>query len=255
MVCSQGESVGPSDTSAGSGVQMSFAKATFRAEGSDQALDLNDPSFWEKVLGPKPAQRLLSDLTEGKLEGASDDYVTKFTMELRGLVEAILNERAMGNIHEDQETVSSILIELSVRGKNIPLTKELVELLPTLRFSNSDNEPEPEDDDDGEDGGKKKRPRRKKEKPPPATISDLAFSWAESVEGRKRQRRNIVRLHAVRVVAAVVASNLWSVVCWLPRRWSKPPQPLKTRRPVANVVAVLLVQEVGCRSTLSLCMV
>ena len=28
---------------------LSFAKATFAAEGSDQALDMNDPSFWEKV--------------------------------------------------------------------------------------------------------------------------------------------------------------------------------------------------------------
>jgi hypothetical protein len=31
------------------GATMSFSKATFAAEGSDQALDLNDPSFWEKV--------------------------------------------------------------------------------------------------------------------------------------------------------------------------------------------------------------
>jgi hypothetical protein len=57
---------------------LSFSKATFSAEGSDQALDMNDPSFWEKVLGAKPAQRLLSDLTEGKLEAGKDEYVTRF---------------------------------------------------------------------------------------------------------------------------------------------------------------------------------
>ena len=57
---------------------MSFAKATFAAEGSDQALDLNDPSFWEKVLGPKPAQRLLSDVTQGKLDHATPDAINAF---------------------------------------------------------------------------------------------------------------------------------------------------------------------------------
>jgi hypothetical protein len=43
-----------------------------------QKLDMNDPSFWEKVLGPKPAQRLLNDLTQGKLEGAKHDIVEVF---------------------------------------------------------------------------------------------------------------------------------------------------------------------------------
>lgn len=32
--------------------------------------------------------------------------------ELRDLVESVLNERSLGNIHEDQETVTAILIEL-----------------------------------------------------------------------------------------------------------------------------------------------
>ena len=36
---------------------MSFAKATFAAEGSDEALDLKDPSFWEKVRSPPPVFR------------------------------------------------------------------------------------------------------------------------------------------------------------------------------------------------------
>ena len=63
---------------------LSFSKATFSAEGSDQALDMNDPSFWEKVLGAKPAQRLLSDLTEGKLEAGSEEYITRFIGGLLG---------------------------------------------------------------------------------------------------------------------------------------------------------------------------
>ncbi len=40
-----------------------------------QRLDMNDPGFWEKVLGAKPAQRLLNDLTQGKLDGAKAEAI------------------------------------------------------------------------------------------------------------------------------------------------------------------------------------
>ena len=36
---------------------------------------MNDPGFWEKVLGAKPAQRLLNDLTQGKLDGAKAEAI------------------------------------------------------------------------------------------------------------------------------------------------------------------------------------
>ena len=68
---------GAAAAASSSGGAISFAKATFAAAGSDQALDLNDPAFWEKVLGPKPAQRMLHDLTEGKLEDSTEEYQTK----------------------------------------------------------------------------------------------------------------------------------------------------------------------------------
>lgn len=42
------------------------------------AVDMNDPTFWEKVLGAKPAQRLLTELTEGKLEAGSEEYIARF---------------------------------------------------------------------------------------------------------------------------------------------------------------------------------
>lgn len=57
---------------------MNLSKATFKAEGSGKDLDLKDPSFWEKVLGPKPAQRLLTALSEKRLEGGSAAYVEKY---------------------------------------------------------------------------------------------------------------------------------------------------------------------------------
>ncbi len=106
---------------AAKGPLLSFAKATFAAEGSDQALDLNDPSFWEKVLGPKPAQRLLSDVTQGKLDHAPADTVSAFLSELRELVQEMLARRLQGGVHEEAEAITAILVELQVRGKHIRL--------------------------------------------------------------------------------------------------------------------------------------
>ena len=60
--------------------------------------------------------------------------------ELRELVEAVLNDRAMGAVHPDAEVVTAIMIELGVRGKTISLPHEIVELLPQLKFTHSEND-------------------------------------------------------------------------------------------------------------------
>jgi hypothetical protein len=73
--------------------------------------------------------------------------------ELRELVEAVMNDRAMGAVHADTEVVTSIMIELGVRGKSIKLPHEIIELLPQLKFTHSDDEvveePAPEESGNG----------------------------------------------------------------------------------------------------------
>lgn len=49
-------------------VGLNLSKATFAVDDSDTKLDMSDPSFWEKVLGPRPANALLRDLQESVLD-------------------------------------------------------------------------------------------------------------------------------------------------------------------------------------------
>jgi hypothetical protein len=50
----------------------SLSKATFAVDDSDRTLDVTDASFWEKVLGPRPAETLLGELNSATLEDVGE---------------------------------------------------------------------------------------------------------------------------------------------------------------------------------------
>jgi len=102
---------------------LSFSKATFTAETSDTTIDFNDEQFWEKVLGPKPVQVLMTKVQEGWLRTASPEDLKEFLTELRDLARAVVQERQRGGSLADADQVLSILIELKVTG---PIIKDVV---------------------------------------------------------------------------------------------------------------------------------
>ncbi|RLN47960.1 hypothetical protein BBJ28_00001686 [Nothophytophthora sp. Chile5] len=95
---------------------LSFSKATFTAESSDTTIDFNDEKFWEKVLGPKPVQQLMTKVQEGWFKTASQEDVKGFMSQLRDLARAVVQERQRGGSLADADQVLAILIELKVTG-------------------------------------------------------------------------------------------------------------------------------------------
>ncbi|KAG7390037.1 hypothetical protein PHYPSEUDO_008999 [Phytophthora pseudosyringae] len=95
---------------------LSFSKATFTSESADTTIDFNDEKFWEKVLGPKPVQVLMTKVQEGWLKTASQDDVKGFLSQLRELARAVVKERQRGKSLADADQVLAILIELKVTG-------------------------------------------------------------------------------------------------------------------------------------------
>ncbi|KAE9345020.1 Chromodomain-helicase-DNA-binding protein 7 [Phytophthora fragariae] len=95
---------------------LSFSKATFTSESADATIDFNDEKFWEKVLGPKPVQVLMTKVQEGWLKTASQDDVKEFLSQLRELARAVVKERQRGKSLADADQVLAILIELKVTG-------------------------------------------------------------------------------------------------------------------------------------------
>ncbi|CEG37115.1 snf2 family nterminal domain containing protein [Plasmopara halstedii] len=95
---------------------LSFSKATFTSESADTTIDFNDEKFWEKVLGPKPVQVLMTKVQEGWLKTASQDEVKDFLLQLRELARAVVKERQRGKSLADADQVLAILIELKVTG-------------------------------------------------------------------------------------------------------------------------------------------
>ncbi|TMW56968.1 hypothetical protein Poli38472_002893 [Pythium oligandrum] len=102
---------------------LSFSKATFTAESSDTTIDFNDEQFWEKVLGPKPVQQLMTKVQEGWLSKATKDEIKEYLTELRELARQVVQERQRGGTMADADQVMSILIELKVTG---PVLKGVV---------------------------------------------------------------------------------------------------------------------------------
>lgn len=95
---------------------LSFSKATFTSEAADTTIDFNDEKFWEKVLGPKPVQVLMTKVQEGWLKTATQDDVKNFLFQLRELARAVVKERQRGKSLADADQVLAILIELKVTG-------------------------------------------------------------------------------------------------------------------------------------------
>ncbi|TDH68248.1 hypothetical protein CCR75_003480 [Bremia lactucae] len=95
---------------------LSFSKATFTSESADTTIDFNDEKFWEKVLGPKPVQVLMTKVQEGWLKTASQEDVKGFLLQLRELARAVVKERQRGKSLADADQVLAILIELKVTG-------------------------------------------------------------------------------------------------------------------------------------------
>ena len=271
LVCVSSSAQAAAGASAGAGASsgkppaaaLSFAKATFAADGSDQALDLNDPSFWEKVLGPKPAQRLLSDVTQGKLDNATTDTLSVFlsggllqsdarlpnltamvdfglvrghvstfvyvcvcvccvwcvyvhvcaccamnihSSELRELVQDVLAQRRDGNVHTDADTITSILVELQVRGKNVKLPYAID--MPTKDGDHGDDGSGGDDAAGGASAGaspgakaRKRKARRKSgqkrgsEDELPTTLAEQAAEWMESLENTRRERKSVTQFN------------------------------------------------------------
>lgn len=97
---------------------LNLSKATFAVDDSDRTLDVNDASFWEKVLGPKPAETLLGELSSDLL--ADPEKTAQFVADLTALLDDVFESRCNGDPHDASETVNSILIELSILGKTTP---------------------------------------------------------------------------------------------------------------------------------------
>ncbi|GMF16341.1 unnamed protein product [Phytophthora lilii] len=103
-------------TTASQTTALSFSKATFTSESADTTIDFNDEKFWEKVLGPKPVQVLMTKVQEGWLKTASQNDVKEFLSQLRELARAVVKERQRGKSLADADQVLAILIELKVTG-------------------------------------------------------------------------------------------------------------------------------------------
>ncbi|DAZ97083.1 TPA: hypothetical protein N0F65_001267 [Lagenidium giganteum] len=102
---------------------LNFSKASFTAESSDTTIDFNDDQFWEKVLGPKLVQVLMTKVQEEWLSTASKEDIKQFLTDLRDLARQVVQERQRGGAMPDADQVMSILIELKVTG---PILKGLV---------------------------------------------------------------------------------------------------------------------------------
>ena len=183
---------------------LNFSQATFVAEGSDEGLDIKDPTFWEKVLGPKKADSLLAAVTTGQLESAGAEKQRELLQGLKDLVEAAIAARMEGGIHEDQETLNACLEELRIRGKDAEVLareNESAAEQQDVAMEPAAESPQPEGDEDMEgstpDGGPQFS-RADKQSPKFGQIlvgkklALLANEWLEMLEGFSRRRRSMM---------------------------------------------------------------
>eukprot|EP01138_Halocafeteria_seosinensis_P003330 gb/GECG01003406.1/.p1 GENE.gb/GECG01003406.1/~~gb/GECG01003406.1/.p1 ORF type:complete len:1786 (+),score=287.15 gb/GECG01003406.1/:1-5358(+) len=121
-----------------------FNKATFASSENNENLDVNDPSFWEKVLGPRPIDKLQRTLEEGKVVGlkATDSQkqagtneggnsssteemsLEQFLSDICALVKEVDADARQGQRHDDAESIESLLVELKVRGSGVAAPAE-----------------------------------------------------------------------------------------------------------------------------------
>lgn len=96
----------------------SLSSATFRAD--DSVVDIQDPSFWEKVLGPKPADGLLADLSSTPSVLEDPTRLPQWVADSTALLDDVYYAKNENENHEAMETIASILVMLSVIGKRYP---------------------------------------------------------------------------------------------------------------------------------------
>ena len=106
-----------SETKKSSVPSLSLAKASFMASTEDGDVNFGDENFWEKVLGPKPVDRLMKFIRDGQLEKATEDETRNFLHEVGEMARGMWLRQAEGRKHEDAEGIMNVLIELKVRGR------------------------------------------------------------------------------------------------------------------------------------------
>jgi hypothetical protein len=90
-----------------------FSKTTFVADTADGEVDVNDPAFWQKVLGKDSRETLLNRLTDGTAT-ASPEAVRAFLVEIEGRVREIVSAKLDGTAHPPfLSHVSEALVQLS----------------------------------------------------------------------------------------------------------------------------------------------
>mmetsp|Transcript_4717 Transcript_4717/g.8359 ORF Transcript_4717/g.8359 Transcript_4717/m.8359 type:complete len:1668 (+) Transcript_4717:195-5198(+) len=81
---------------------ISFSKASFVAAGTDQEVDVSDPSFWTKVLGADPRSTLMARLEDGSVV-ETEEQKKSFFDELRAAGNQVIAEKLSGNVKPDFE--------------------------------------------------------------------------------------------------------------------------------------------------------
>lgn len=106
---------------------LSFSKVKYISATSDSSIDFHDDKFWEKVLGPKPIQKLMSKMEAGYLKTASFEELKQFLIQVREIAFTTImtnsnTEMIHDSTHSVQEHVKqmqdlvSLLVELQVIG-------------------------------------------------------------------------------------------------------------------------------------------
>ena len=89
----------------------SVTKATFKLAGTGQEVDISDPDFWNKVLGPTRVMKLMEALNSGEV--VTDRTKRKdFYTELVALAKEVVASLAESEPHEDAEQVAELLLRV-----------------------------------------------------------------------------------------------------------------------------------------------
>ena len=169
----------------GAGGIINLSKAKFASDEGDKALDMEDKSFWEKVLGPKPWETLQVSLNDGILKSTPSEiaqWVADFTCLCDDLFIYNNSLAASEAAHDAAETVQNILIQLEHLGKSIshPLSSSA---LAALQNSSSGRA--------GGRGGSAASASSTVPLPPPRTSVIAAVSQEATAAAEKRSKSSV----------------------------------------------------------------
>jgi superfamily II DNA or RNA helicase len=120
---------------------LNLSKATFAVDENDQSLDVRDPSFWEKVLGPKPAVILYQALRGSPSVLDDIEKLPQWVADLTAVLDDVFEDRCDGRPNDSSDTVSQIVFELLTQAKKVPHPLSAVGI--TSRISRSNPVPFP----------------------------------------------------------------------------------------------------------------